>query len=409
MRFALLAGFACQLLVVNCLLAGAVPGVNIVGGGSFEDMTKIDFVGASGTVNDYKYYKQLGSPRTQAEIDAGANPVRPWQFHPDYDLGRWMPVYGAGLPGWDYDQQLGITMHNTPRSLWSDGSGWSQPVSNINISQDPLNASNHVLDGVAFRTWVGQIMKAPVNHVAGPARIDFDYYWNNWDTQPGGEEAASIFHVWVYGVTEEQLPTWQQRWGPHGQEGDFYHGPNGATNVWTSPDWSEWGWTGPGDTEPQITSLGNQWYHFSTEHPDRATFNIPVAYPYYYISIWQCVYAEASEYFWLYGGKPADTFAIGVDNITFQVAVPLGDVNQDGLVNALDISPFVSRLTGGTYQIEADVNQDGLVNALDISGFVACLTGGAACGGAGVAGGLVPEPAAWALLSAAALFLTRRR
>jgi len=407
------------LLVTACAAACAgtalgaciVPGPNILGGGTFDDFSQTTYVADSGqSVTDYTYYKYYGSPLTNAELGAGTNPVRPWQFHPEFDLGRWMPVYGVGEPGAGYDQQYGITMEDDPRSLWNDTTGWAAPVSTTNISEDPLNAGNHVMEGVRFRTWVGQIMKAPVNQVAGPASIDFDYFWNNWSTQPGGEEAASIFHVWIYGVTEAELPTWQQRWGPHGQEGDFFHGPNDSASIWTSPNWSEWGWTGPGSDETRITSLGNQWNHFSTDHPDRATFNITTPYPYYYISVYECVYAEGSQYFWLYGGKPTDTFAIGIDNISFRVAVPLGDVNLDGVVNALDISGFISRLTTGSYQFEADVNQDGAVNALDISGFISCLTGGGGCGPAGVDGsGVVPEPATLGLLLAATLAVARRR
>ena len=60
----------------------------------------------------------------------------------------------------------------------------------------------------------------------------------------------------------------------------------------------------------------------------------------------------------------------------------LGDVNLDGLVNALDISDFIDRLVKMTYQLEADTNEDELVNALDISSFVDLLVhagGGRRC------------------------------
>ena len=53
----------------------------------------------------------------------------------------------------------------------------------------------------------------------------------------------------------------------------------------------------------------------------------------------------------------------------------LGDVNRDGFVNFLDISPFISRLSNGEFQLEADVNQDGDVNFLDISPFIGILAG----------------------------------
>ena len=57
-------------------------------------------------------------------------------------------------------------------------------------------------------------------------------------------------------------------------------------------------------------------------------------------------------------------------------AVLLGDVNQDGVVNLLDVDPFVAVLTSGGFQLEADVNQDGQVNLLDVDPFVALLSGG---------------------------------
>jgi len=44
------------------------------------------------------------------------------------------------------------------------------------------------------------------------------------------------------------------------------------------------------------------------------------------------------------------------------------------LLSFLDISPFISLLTDGEYQLEADVNEDGVVNFLDISAFVSLLT-----------------------------------
>jgi hypothetical protein len=67
-----------------------------------------------------------------------------------------------------------------------------------------------------------------------------------------------------------------------------------------------------------------------------------------------------------------------IDNVAFrgnleQAAVILGDVNLDGVVNFLDIAPFIGVLSGGTFQTEADVNLDGTVNFLDISPFISIL------------------------------------
>ncbi len=54
----------------------------------------------------------------------------------------------------------------------------------------------------------------------------------------------------------------------------------------------------------------------------------------------------------------------------------LGDVNQDGAVNLLDVDPFVGLLSSGGYLFEADINGDGTVNLLDVDPFVALLSGG---------------------------------
>ena len=53
----------------------------------------------------------------------------------------------------------------------------------------------------------------------------------------------------------------------------------------------------------------------------------------------------------------------------------LGDVNEDGNVNLLDVSPFVEALSNGTFICGADINEDGTVNLLDVAGFVELLSG----------------------------------
>ena len=80
---------------------------------------------------------------------------------------------------------------------------------------------------------------------------------------------------------------------------------------------------------------------------------------------------------------------------------PLGDVNQDGVVNGLDVDPFVGVLLGGSFQVEADMNEDELVNGLDVDLFVATVIGG------GVQA--VPEPSTLVLLSLAGLMILSLR
>ena len=52
--------------------------------------------------------------------------------------------------------------------------------------------------------------------------------------------------------------------------------------------------------------------------------------------------------------------------------VILGDVNQDGMVNLLDVTPFVDAI-GGPYNIRADLNCDGVVDLLDVTPMIALL------------------------------------
>jgi autotransporter-associated beta strand protein len=53
----------------------------------------------------------------------------------------------------------------------------------------------------------------------------------------------------------------------------------------------------------------------------------------------------------------------------------VGDVNQDGVVNLLDVAPFVELLAIGNFQAEADINDDSAVNLLDVEPFIALLAG----------------------------------
>jgi len=384
---------------VTAALGSQLSG-NIVVGGDFESVNAI---------------KMLDSPRTQAELDAGTNPVRSWGFHPGGIAAEDAGGYTAGQHFDDFGKWIGAWGIST-----SDNRNASTAPNNVSLVNRG-GSNTHVMDGARFRSWVAQVVQAPANHVSGQATINFDYYFNQWEDVPVG--ADSIFHVWIGGMNT--LPTAFDRagpiWGGHldGSDEPAGGGKWSLNPIWDSPNWSTlWdpsgqSWTGIGayPAKPLTGSEGATWHSLSTSYPSSVTFNIDTPYQYYYISMWQCVYSEGHEYFWMYGGKIIDQLAIAIDNIDLRVsvasAVVLGDVNLDGNVNALDISGFINRLTTGTYQAEADINEDLAVNALDISGFVSCLTGGA-CGN-GVAGGsAVPEPASvsFALVS---LALLRRR
>ena len=57
-------------------------------------------------------------------------------------------------------------------------------------------------------------------------------------------------------------------------------------------------------------------------------------------------------------------------------SILLGDVDLDGSVSFLDITPFISVLSGGGFQAEADCDESGQVNFSDIAPFIAILSGG---------------------------------
>ena len=74
-------------------------------------------------------------------------------------------------------------------------------------------------------------------------------------------------------------------------------------------------------------------------------------------------------------GGPATSLRIETFTVDVVEEAPVlkGDVNQDGIVNFLDIPPFIAALQSGVFQAEADVNCDTVVNFLDIPAFIAAL------------------------------------
>ena len=69
-------------------------------------------------------------------------------------------------------------------------------------------------------------------------------------------------------------------------------------------------------------------------------------------------------------------FDVSFGDGTFEAPAPVlvGDVNEDGVVNFMDIPPFIDILISGEFLPRADFNQDGAVNFLDIAPLVAILS-----------------------------------
>ena len=61
--------------------------------------------------------------------------------------------------------------------------------------------------------------------------------------------------------------------------------------------------------------------------------------------------------------------------LTISVPSTTGDINGDGVVDLLDVAPFVELLTSGEFQAEGDINGDGQIDLLDVQPFVDLLVG----------------------------------
>ena len=89
-------------------------------------------------------------------------------------------------------------------------------------------------------------------------------------------------------------------------------------------------------------------------------------------------------YFSTFFGGSGDQWNTAKDEVAFfddfRITVPspllLGDVNGDGTVNFLDISPFIAVLSNSQFQEEADIDGSGVVDFLDIGPFIEILSAG---------------------------------
>ena len=71
-----------------------------------------------------------------------------------------------------------------------------------------------------------------------------------------------------------------------------------------------------------------------------------------------------------------NAFAFDTPTLTASpsTAVLFGDVNCDGIVDFLDIAPFIALLSNGEFKAQADIDLSGMVDFLDIPPFIAILT-----------------------------------
>ena len=87
----------------------------------------------------------------------------------------------------------------------------------------------------------------------------------------------------------------------------------------------------------------------------------------------QSYFADAVHYNEAGAREVARRYSAAINKFYDSMFVP-GDVNGDGVVNLLDVEPFIAILKSGEFLAEADLNQDGTVNLLDVALFVAAIS-----------------------------------
>ncbi|MEM6692949.1 MAG: dockerin type I domain-containing protein, partial [Planctomycetota bacterium] len=103
-----------------------------------------------------------------------------------------------------------------------------------------------------------------------------------------------------------------------------------------------------------------------TNNPDELTLNQAV-------TVDASLFEGAKNYFTVTTRPEAGRVAVVVS----YEPVLIGDANQDGIVNLLDVDDFINAFSNvNEYIPEADANQDCVINLLDVQPFINALGGG---------------------------------
>jgi hypothetical protein len=303
------------------------------------------------------------------------------------------------LQGSDLVIQGGATWTQNTKTTWSENLWTEMDLSNLVLDNGTFSRAGFVPGegggALIFGSWKGddnfgnpstpppEVINIPITN-GGGIENEGQLWFGSWGSAPEGIIVAMTINDGSLDLTGGDVPG-------VGDEAD-------ADLVFTlldttAPDFSI-NFTGPGsitvDKSGIIAPVG-------TTDPGTGDVTWSNLSPITYEELWDLGILQANGLSGPDGETFADSFdvtgSLGADDYMLTaISDPdydLGDVNQDGEVNGLDVDPFVDRVTTGDFQAEADMNGDGAVNGLDVDPFVAAVVGG------GVQA--VPEPATLAL------------
>ncbi len=121
--------------------------------------------------------------------------------------------------------------------------------------------------------------------------------------------------------------------------------------------------------------LGTVLLSSSIEHSTSTNGSIPAANELFFSEQFTAVGNSTRLTFISTSASGTASGGILLDAINVGQMVLVGDVNCDGVINLLDVAPFVELLSAGGFSKKADINQDGVLNLLDVGPFVALLVG----------------------------------
>jgi len=375
----------------------------------------------------------------------GTTPIPIYRWDQYNDPGLWLAQWGPEslCDLWGCPASAGFSVFDDPRDPALRGSAPETFNNKSNADLGTMNrsfvdtnadaiADDHVMENTLFRPRWAQWIEAPANQKPGPIQISFDFYLNRWDPfgvadPPGSNTAAeTVLQAYVFGMRE--LPTHNVGYVGDGvgnamrpidlDAGGVPLAGSLDGDMLVRFNWGDW-WLN--ENTPSVAGNDNGWVTVTNDggvlwdsvgKGDILSFATTEAYPYYAVAFRTRNYHETHTYAWFDGSRITDTPAILVDDVSLEISVQVrSDFDDSGLVNLLDINPFVLALTNmpaydaaypGMDKPLLDPNDDGIINLVDIPAFVTTLTGGGAVTE-------LPEPASLSLLALGGAALLRRR